>query len=357
MILAVPTAAAVVLAISVNTGRIPHSAGIASALVVLGFAYHAAAGALWAASLRLAARQRRVWRLLALGCVFGGVGWHLYAWLMTRGLEFTDAPPTWLGVPRAGMYVCWFYALWLLRQPLVAGSRRTRILTIATELAALGLVAIVTLELLWQHGLTLQVNLIALVPVAMDLVLIAAAYHAVRRASLDFDGAHVWLVIGFVLALAAHIASGFVMAHGLVAVGALTIILMAGALAAFAVASGRKLLMRETILGNERVTGSIATIGLAMSAPAAAVSQPLLLPVVFGLAGVLGWRVYRLISAQGQSEIDPLTGLHDNRSIQRHIASVAVPPRAWSPSPSSASTWTGSGAGTRSTASLPATSC
>lgn len=323
-IFVIPTAAAAALAIAVNTGRITHSAGIASALVVLGLAYHSAALVLWAASLRLAARQRQVWRLLAAGCMFGGVGWFLYAWLMTRGLSFTDAPPTWLGVPRAGMYVCWFYALWLLRQPLVSASRRTRIMTVATELAALGLVGVVVLELLWQHELTLQVNLIALGPVAMDLLLIAAAYHAVRRASLELDGAHVWLVIGFILALGAHIASGFVMAHGLVVVGALTVILMAGALASFAVASGRKLLMRETILGNERVTGSIATIGLAVSAPAAAVSQPWLLPIVFGLGSVLAWRVYSLISAQGQSEIDPLTGLHDNRSIQRHISSVAV---------------------------------
>lgn len=228
------------------------------------------------------------------------------------------------GILRLGMYVCWFSALWRLRQPLVAETASRRLQAVITELCALALVMITTFSALWQPSLTRQVNLIALLPVAVDILLIAASYHAVRRGSMDLGSAHVWLVGTFVMALVAHAMSGFVMAHGLVVLGAVTVGAMATGLACLTAASARPLRMRESILGGERVTSAVATIGLALAGPAAFAAPRVVGPLVFALAAVLAWQVHRTLSEHGSSDLDPLTGLSDARAIQRHIGGVAA---------------------------------
>lgn len=313
-----------VIAQLVLSGRIIYDQGAQIALTLLCSVYLLAAVTLAQAGLRTRNREGRVWLLLAGGCAFGGIGWVSYAWLLANGLTFFDPPPQWLAIPRVFMYGCWLGGLWLLRQPLVAATRRERLLSVGSEMAALVLVAATALAALWNPAVSTQINMISAAPIAGDMVLIAAAYHAVRRASLERGAAHVWLVFAFSSALLSHVAGSFVFGRGLVWTGVLAVGFMGTALAGMVMASALPLRTRETILGGERVTAAVAAIGLAFAGPAAFMVPAILAPAVWVVAGALAYRVHHMMKGHGQSDIDPLTGLNDARAMNRHIGGVAA---------------------------------
>jgi diguanylate cyclase (GGDEF)-like protein len=295
-------------------------AGIA---VTLGSAF-AALGFVAArdAARRTGGVEARVWRLLSLGLLSWTLGCLPYfAFLLTGG--DLRSPAAWSQIGFLLAYPFWYRALWLLRQPGLGESRLGRLEGWAIEGSVFAMLGVIMVGLLWYPSLPAAQNIAQLVPVTLDLLLLAALYNAVRRSAVTHRAAFVWFAYAFgTLAVtdglitylvtrdASMVTLGPVMIGYLVAMSLLT------------VAARRPIRVTEarTVLGPSRTL--LAAVGVALCGPASALAAPEARPAIWAVAAFLFWRLCALLREQGQSDTDPLSGFLEQRSFSRHVGGV-----------------------------------
>ena len=78
-----------------------------------------------------------------------------------------------------------------MRQPALDESRRERWEGWGIELSVLGMLFIIVVGTIWESSLPAVENIALLVPVVLDLLLLAALYNAIRRSVAEpQDGLH-----------------------------------------------------------------------------------------------------------------------------------------------------------------------
>jgi len=289
-----------------------------------------AAGALFLAARRAENRARRVWAWLAAGCALWAAGTVPYAVYIATGGSVTN-PQAWSQAGYLLAYVPWFRGLWLLRQPVVAESVVRRVETVAIEVASLLILATTVMGLLWYAPVPASDNLALLTPIALDMVLVAATYYAVRRTALELRSAYPWLVGAFASLTVADAGVSYAVSRGELALAPVASWGYSLAMGLLAVGAGRALTSREVGLAGERVTAAVAMFALALVGPAAVLAPEAVHVAVWVVGAALAWRVHALLRRQGRTDEDPITGLFDARSITRHIAGMIAAASAREP--------------------------
>ncbi len=297
-----------------------------SPLVALstGLAAAVAAGTLAHSGRHFTGVMRQVHMRMALGCAVWAAGVLPYIGFVLTGGS-VESPAVWTQIGFLGAYVPWAAALWKLRQPLITENRGHLREIFGVELAAFVLVAAAILGALWHPSLGTAENVALLVPVVLDLLMLAAAYNTVRRASLGVDALYGWLVAAFTLLALCDATVTYGVASGpnevVVAAGNV------GYLAVFltmAMAAGRSLHLRESPLAGERLTVAVASIGLALLGPAATLAPPLASRLLWLVGAFLAWRMFALVRVQHAVDEDRLTGMFDARAIGRHANNMVM---------------------------------
>ena len=289
---------------------------LVSTLAGLGFLATAAAAS------RSRGVEARVWRLFARGLASWTLGCIPYFLFLASGGD-AGSPAAWSQIGFLLAYPFWYRALWLMRQPALDESRRQRIESLAIEMAVLALLFVIVVALLWEHSLPAVENIALQVPVALDLLLLAALYNAVRRSSVTRQTAFIWFAYAF-LALAATDALVTLLltrGAGAAAIGPSMIgYMLAMALMAFAARRPIRVTEAQAILGPSKTI--LAALGLGLSGPASVLAPPEARPLVWAVAAFLVWRLCALVRMHGQSETDPLSGFLEQRAFSRHIGGV-----------------------------------
>jgi EAL domain-containing protein (putative c-di-GMP-specific phosphodiesterase class I)/GGDEF domain-containing protein len=265
--------------------------------------------------------QRAVGRTIAVACAAWSIGCVLYIAFLLSGGSVLE-PAAWSQAGFLLAYPCWYRVLWLLRQPVVGMNGVGRVSTLSIELASTGVFAVLAIGLLWYAPLPPGTNIALLVPVALDIVLVAGLWHAVRRASLDRASVYPWLAAGFVVLLICDALSSYLIARGAVSLLGFAMAGYSVALGLLALSAGREIRARESARSGERVTGAIGAAGLAGVAPATALVPAAGALALWVLGGILAWRMYGLLATQGGSDQDALTGLLDERALSRHAGGL-----------------------------------
>jgi EAL domain-containing protein (putative c-di-GMP-specific phosphodiesterase class I)/GGDEF domain-containing protein len=265
--------------------------------------------------------QRAVSRTIAIACAVWSLGGLIYLAFILSGGTVLE-PAAWSQAGYLLAYPFWYRALWLLRQPTVGSHGVSRINGLAIELASLGVFAVLVIGLLWYPPLPADINIALLVPIALDLVLLAGLWNAVRRAALDRNSIYPWLAVTFGAFLLCDALSSYLVARGKVDYLGIAGVGYCIAVALLAAAAGREIRARESARSGERVTGAIGAAGLAGVGPAAALVPSSAALSIWALGAVLAWRMYDLLATQGGSDQDPLTGVLDKRALARHAGGL-----------------------------------
>ena len=109
-----------------------------------------------------------------------------------------SSPAAWSQLGFLLAYPFWYRALWIMRQPALDESRRERWEGWGIELSVLGMLFIIVLGTIWESSLPAVENIALLVPVVLDLLLLAALYNAIRRSSLSRRTAFIWFAFAFI---------------------------------------------------------------------------------------------------------------------------------------------------------------
>jgi EAL domain-containing protein (putative c-di-GMP-specific phosphodiesterase class I)/GGDEF domain-containing protein len=276
----------------------------------------------WRAARRARQLEANVWRLFLVGLACWSLGCLPYLAFLATGGNPTS-PSAWSQAGFLAAYPFWYGALLLVRQPILAVGRWSRIEARLIEVLVFAMLATVVLAGLWNYDLSASGNVSQLVPAALDLLLLAGLYNAVRRSSGSWQSAFSWLTVGFaalaitdglVTLLVTRISSdaaafatvGYCVAMGLVAMGTLY-----------------PIRITETRARLGPSTALLAAIGLALAGPAAVLAPEPVRPAIWAVAAVLFWRLLMLLRAGRESETDPLTGLLEDRPFARHLAGVS----------------------------------
>lgn len=296
---------------------------LAAAIMVLG---HAAAAIVAGLTARTASRgtsgvSRRVWALFGVGLAFWTAGCVAYLAFLAMGGS-PESPAAWTQIGFLGAYVPWYRALWLMRQPVLARSRRQRVESVLIEFVALGLIGLVLGAALWNEVLTPGQNLVLLLPGVLDLLLLAGLYNAVRRSALSFDTAHGWLALGFLTLGATDIAVTALVPRGQYEVAGLIVAGYAVTMGFVGTAATRPLHISETQHGVGRSSVAVGLLSLALVAPAAA-----LLPAdarwgAWGVGGALLMWLWSHLARESVGDFDALTGTLRPEAFERHLSGV-----------------------------------
>jgi EAL domain-containing protein (putative c-di-GMP-specific phosphodiesterase class I)/GGDEF domain-containing protein len=265
--------------------------------------------------------EARVWRLISWGLASWALGCVPYGLFLALGGQVAD-PAAWSQAGFLLAYPFWYRAFWLLRQPPVAETPMRRLADWFFELTALALVSVTMFGILWFWPLPFDKNVALLLPAALDLLLCASLYNAVRRSAITHGTAYVWFAYAFVaLGLTDAMVSYFV-CHGPVwALGAANVG-YGVAMGFMAVAARRPLRVVEAQVRLGRSRAVIASLGLAVAGPAAAFGPSSLRPAIWVAAGLLLWRLWSLLRMDGGSDTDALSGFLERRALLRHLAGV-----------------------------------
>lgn len=305
-----------------SRGLLSPSVGAAIA-VTLGSAF----AALGFATARDAARrtggvEARVWRWLSYGLLSWTLGCVPYYLFLLTGGDLTS-PAAWSQLGFLFAYPFWYRALWLLRQPGLGESRRGRIETWAIEGSVFAMLSVIVIGVLWYHSLPASQNIAQLVPVTLDLLLLAALYNAVRRSAVTHRAAFGWFAYAFALLAATDGLITYLVTRNapVPALGPAMIGYMS-AMSLLAIAARRPIRVTEAraVLGPSKTL--LAAAGLALCGPASALAPPEARPAIWVVAALLLWRLLALLRVHGQSDTDPLSGLLEERAFRRHVGGV-----------------------------------
>jgi EAL domain-containing protein (putative c-di-GMP-specific phosphodiesterase class I) len=266
--------------------------------------------------------EARVWGLFAKGLACWTLGCIPYFAFLVTGGDISN-PQAWSQIGFLAAYGFWYRALWLMRQPALDESRRQRLEGVAIELSVLAMFFVVVVALLWEPSMPPMENIALQVPVALDLLLLAALYNAVRRSSVSHRTAFVWFAYAFV---------AFAVTDGLVTYGVTRDVrvgvlgfgmygyMVAMALMAFAARRPIRVTEARAILGPSKAI--LAALGLALTGPASVMVPWSVRPAVWAIAVFLVWRLLAQVRIHGQSETDPLSGFLEGRAFARHVGGV-----------------------------------
>ncbi|MFN8109721.1 MAG: bifunctional diguanylate cyclase/phosphodiesterase [Thermoleophilia bacterium] len=268
-------------------------------------------------------RHRRVWQLFALGCL----GWALGGAVVLPFLETGGSPnhlPWWVQAAFALEYPPWIAALWLLSGRVVAESRRRLWEVLGLEVVSFVVAVIVVVGAVYYGPSGSSQQAANLVPIALDLMLVAAAYNAVRRASFHWRSAYPWMALAFVTLALADTGNVMVMVRhdSTIAAFAGPMALFCATFALLGLAADRPLELSGMVLNGDRLTATLATAMLSLTGPASFLAPRGIIPLVWLMALAMGWRVHAILRRQDRGEKDPITGLPDARAIDRHLGSV-----------------------------------
>lgn len=266
--------------------------------------------------------EQRVWRLFSHGLASWTLGCLPYMLFLATGGD-VESPAAWSQIGFLAAYPFWYRALWLMRQPALAESRRRQLEGWAIELSVLAMLFVIVMTLLWEGSLPAVVNLAQLAPVALDLLLLAALYNAVRRSAMTRQTAFVWFAYGFTALAVTDSLVTLLVTRG--ADFSLTGPAMIGymiAMALLALAARRpiRVVEAQAALGLSKTL--LAGIGLMLSGPAGALAPEPVRPFIWLVAALLFWRLVLLLRMHGQSDTDPLSGFLEQRAFSRHVAGV-----------------------------------
>ncbi len=305
--------------------RLGAALGVPTFTGLVVFLYSAVAGcaavSAWLSMRRSTGLQRRVWMLIALGVSSWALSCVPYLTFLALGGDPTH-PAVWTQAGYLLAYPFWYYALWMLRQPVLAESRRARVQGIVVELVALGLAAAVVGGLLWFPFLGWAQNVALLAPAVLDLLLVAGIYNAVRRTPLHQLGAQVWLGLGFITLLVADVTVNYLAPRGLYEYLGIAIAGYAVAMSLLAYAATRPIRPTEmrAALGRSRATIAVLALGLI---PAALLVLPTdWRPELLGLGVLLVLGCWTLIKSQGEIDSDPTTGFLTQGAFERHLGGL-----------------------------------
>lgn len=325
---AVMMAQAIVLLLTAGMGSLGNPVHLARGATIVVGLYSAAAALACIAAFRAkrdsSGVAERVWRLMGLGLLLWTIGGLTYITFLVTGGDPTS-PAAWSQAGYLLAYPFWYRALWLLRQPALKTSRSAWFERLSIEAIVLVLVAISLAGLLWMPSLPVAQNMAQLVPAILDIVLFAAFYNAVRRASLTRDDALLWIGYSFaVLAVTDQLVTFFV-THGAWATSAFGLLGYTLAMGLMTVAARRQLRTAEAQMRlSASSSATLGALGLALSGYVAVLSPAALRPIVWILCGYLLWRVWASLSARENSDTDLLTGFLDDKAFERHLAGVAA---------------------------------
>ena len=266
--------------------------------------------------------ERRVWRLFAIGLGSWTLGCVPYLLFLVTGGD-VSSPAAWSQLGFLLAYPFWYRALWLIRQPALDESRRERWEGWAIELSVLAMLFIIVVGTIWESSLPAVQNIALLVPVVLDLLLLAALYNAIRRSSLSRKTAFIWFAFAFIaLAITDGLVTFLVTRGQDAAVLGPTMLGYMLAMALLALAARRPIRVTEAqaVLGPSKTL--LAAIGLMLSGPASVLAPAALRPLVWLVAAALFWRLCALLRQHGQSDTDQLTGFLEPRAFSRHVGGV-----------------------------------
>lgn len=266
--------------------------------------------------------ERRVWRLFAIGLASWSLGCVPYLIFLATGGD-VSSPAAWSQLGFLLAYPFWYRALWIMRQPALDESRRERWEGWGIELSVLGMLFIIVIGTIWESSLPALENTALLVPVVLDLLLLAALYNAIRRSSLSRKTAFIWFAFAFIALAVTDGLVTFLVTRGQgAAVIGPTMLGYMVAMALLAIAAGRPIRVTEAqaVLGPSKTL--LAAIGLVLSGPATLLAPPALRPLVWVVAALLFWRLVALLRIHGQSDTDLLTGFLEPRAFARHVGGV-----------------------------------
>jgi EAL domain-containing protein (putative c-di-GMP-specific phosphodiesterase class I) len=266
--------------------------------------------------------ERRVWRLFAIGLASWSLGCVPYILFLATGGD-VSSPAAWSQLGFLLAYPFWYRALWIMRQPALDESRRERWEGWGIELSVLGMLFIIVVGTIWESSLPAVENIALLVPVVLDLLLLAALYNAIRRSSLSSKTAFIWFAFAFIALALTDCMVTFLVTRGHdAAVIGPTMVGYMVAMALLAIAAGRPIRVTEAqaVLGPSKTL--LAAIGLVLSGPASVLAPTALRPLVWLVAAALFWRLCALLRMHGQSDTDQLTGFLEPRAFARHVGGV-----------------------------------
>jgi diguanylate cyclase (GGDEF)-like protein len=233
-----------------------------------------------------------------------------------------ENPAAWSQIGYLLAYPFWYLALWHLRQPVLATSRRKQLETIAIELGALLMLGTVVASILWHPPLPIAENAAQLVPALLDVLLLAAFYGAVRRSKWSGRSALPWLGYAFAtMAVTDQLVTYLVVrGHYLVVFPiALSYVL---AMALIAIGAQRPLRVAEAQSSVRTTATSMAVVGLALVGVASVVAPVGFRPFIWAVGAWLAWRTLALIGDRESSDADVLTGFLEPRAFERHLGGV-----------------------------------
>jgi EAL domain-containing protein (putative c-di-GMP-specific phosphodiesterase class I)/GGDEF domain-containing protein len=269
---------------------------------------------------RAAGLEARVWRLFGLGMLSWAIGCVPYWAFLATGGDVRN-PAAWSQIGFLAAYPFWYRALWLLRQPAIGESRATRIETWLIEASVFLMLGVITVAALWYPDAAAERNVALLLPVVLDLLLLASLYNAVRRSAITHRAASVWFAYAFAALAVTDAVVTYLVSRQPLAAGSATV----GygiAMGFLACAARRPLRVTEAqaVLGPSKTL--LAALGLALCGPASALAHAAVRPAIWAAAGLLFWRLWALLRAHGQSETDPMSGFLEPRAFSRHLAGV-----------------------------------
>ena len=297
--------------------------GLVAASVVGGYSLIAALACMSSLSVsqQSAGLESRTWLLLGLGLLSWTGGGAAYVAFLALGGDPRN-PAAWSQIGYLLAYPFWYMALWHLRQPVLAVSRRKQIETIAIESGALLMLGTVVASVLWHPPLPAAENAAQLIPALLDILLLAAFYGAVRRSSWSGRTALTWLGYAFaILALTDQLVSYLVIRGHYLAVFPVAFLYVV-AMALIATAALRPLRVAEAQSSVRTTATSMAVIGLALVGVASVVAPAGLRPLIWVVGAWLAWRTLALIGDRESSDADVLTGFLEPRAFERHLGGV-----------------------------------
>ncbi len=273
------------------------------------------------ASQRGAGVEARTWRLFGWGLLFWTGGGASYLTFLFLGGD-VENPAAWSQIGYLLAYPFWYLALWYLRQPVLATSRRKQLETLAIESAALVMIGAVVASVLWHPPLPIAENIAQLIPALLDVLLIAAFYGAVRRSRWTGRTALTWLGYAFAtLAMTDLLVTYLVIRGHFLLVFPVTLFYVL-AMALVAVAALRPLRVAEAQSSVRTTATSMAVVGLALVGVASVVAPAGLRPLIWAVGAWLAWRTLALIGDRESSDADVLTGFLEPRAFERHLGGV-----------------------------------
>ncbi len=271
---------------------------------------------------RSAGVEARFWRLMSYGFMSWALGCVPYFVFLATGGDVAS-PTAWSQIGFLLAYPFWYFGLWKLRQPALVESRRGLFEGFAIELSAFLMFGFVVIGTLWYSSLSASGNIAQLVPVTLDLLLLAAVYNAIRRSTVTHRTAFVWFVYAFAgLAVTDALVTFLVTRGASIVAIAPTMLGYMAAMALVPLAARRPLRVTETRAALGLSKTILAAIGLALAGPASALSPNVLKPFVWAVAAFLFWRLWAQLRAHDDSDTDAISGFLETRAFSRHVAGV-----------------------------------